>query len=662
MGISCSSQLQKSKEVKQTIDQCNGLAFVNVPQNNNINESNYSQEYECLLFDSYQYKWLKVKYQIRIIKDNEIIYFYNGQIIRLIKTCLSLEPKIFNNLEQIQFLEWFGRYGKNQKKVDKWAANWNGYILQKVGGYYTENDQKVGFWKEIVENYCSKVLLFEEGEYHDNLRIGKWKYIYQNKMIGGGSFQFRQKKIGKWVELWENFCDYTQVIQKGEYNIKGMKVGQWDFFYCKWGELEYKQMGGGLYDKEGIKIGKWIELDKGFRNIKQVTCNGKYNVKGIKIGRWDFYYCKWGELEYQQIGGGSYNKEGIKIGKWIELDEGFCGGLYSKQVVYNGEYNMDGIKIDGWEINYDDGHGIYRQIGGGLYDKKGIKISGWIELDECFSSVQCVVYIGEYNTRGIKIDRWDISYDKNGDGRYSQMGGGSYDYQGFKIGRWIELDERFYCKQIVYSGVYNLKGTKVSRWDINYQKNRGGKHKYIGGGQYDKDGIKIGRWTELDEGFYYNKQVVYEGQYDLKGLKISRWDIYYKKIGNGRYKKIGGGSYNKDGTKVGKWVELWEKFCNDAQVTFKGVYNKKGLKTGKWNICQCYQDAEGKYKKIGGGSYDQEENQKKIGRWIELDEGFASQKQVTYIGIYNMKGIKIGTWEEIDIRSKEKFGEAQYDN
>ncbi|CAD8130240.1 unnamed protein product [Paramecium sonneborni] len=227
--------------------------------------------------------------------------------------------------------------------------------------------------------------------------------------------------------------------------------------------------------------------------------------------------------------------------------------------------------------------------------------------------------------------------------------GGSYDQDGNqkKIGNWVELDQQF-DKQLTYIGEYNLQGMKIGRWDSMYDT-----YKQIGGGSYDKDGNqkKIGMWVELDEKFKSN-QFTYSGEYNMQCMKIGRWDSLFenKKLQIlFKYKKYsGGGSYDKDGNqkKIGMWVELDEKFKSN-QFTYSGEYNMQGMKIGRWD---SFYDG---YKQIGGGSYGSSDgygNQKKIGKWIELDEGFNWSKQVAYSGQYNMQGMKIGNWVNINIK------------
>ncbi|CAD8129435.1 unnamed protein product [Paramecium sonneborni] len=61
------------------------------------------------------------------------------------------------------------------------------------------------------------------------------------------------------------------------------------------------------------------------------------------------------------------------------------------------------------------------------------------------------------------------------------------------------------------------------------------------------------------------------------------------------------------------------------------------------NICRLFEYKEYNiYVNSGGGSYDQEISQRKIGVWVELFEGFQYYAQITYNWEYNMKGMKIG--------------------
>ncbi|CAD8213277.1 unnamed protein product [Paramecium pentaurelia] len=172
--------------------------------------------------------------------------------------------------------------------------------------------------------------------------------------------------------------------------------------------------------------------------------------------------------------------------------------------------------------------------------------------------------------------------------------GGAYNEQGQKQGIWIELSEGFFSDyQVIYNGEYQ-NGKKVGKWNIGYrvnsrnisfiqmQKNNikgviNTVH-FSGGGSYDERGdIKIGKWIEIFEGFEHSYQVTYRGQYK-NGKKVGIWDILFVSI------DCGGGSYDERGDiKIGKWIDIFERFSFSSQVTYDGLY-KNGKKVGRWDI------------------------------------------------------------------------------
>ncbi|CAD8097130.1 unnamed protein product [Paramecium sonneborni] len=667
MGIICSNQQIAQKENEEDIRE-SILSNTKKPEKqeilitNNIYFSS-AQEHELLFFNTYKQRWQKSKCQIEITNENEIIYIQDGQITKLIKNFFISHIDIFNNLEQLKNLDWIGKYGENHKKVAKWDAKWNKQILQEVGGYYSESGLKIGQWKDLMKNYCSQVIVIQEGEYFDDQKIGRWKYIYKNKMIGGGFYNKYGCKNGKWIDLNDEFWDESQIIYIGEYNNQGIKIGPWDIYYCLTNNEQYQQIGGGLYhSSQEIKIGKWVELWEGFRDRAVITFNGQYNLIGLKIGKWDILFYrlqkqKWGE----KIGGGTYDSIlGNKIGSWVELWKGF---INEATVLYKGDYDRSGIKVGRWDIMYAKyDYQQSTQIGGGSYDSTfGFKIGNWVELWEGFSDKASIIYQGEYNLNGMKVGRWDIilMLDRSWDmifgfdekGRYKQIGGGSYDStSGFKIGIWVELWEGFTDKaSIIYQGEYNLNGMKVGRWDIK-RLNR----KKIGGGSYDSTlGVKIGSWVEFSEGFGDGVSIIYKGDYNMNGTKIGQWSIWFDKYKEEQYKYIGGGSYDSFGIKFGVWVELIEGFESEKQLIQNGEYNMKGMKVGRWDISWL------KGQLIGGGNYDNLSGYK-IGKWIEVGEVW----YMTQNGEYNMNGRKVGIWEEMNIRNilHQKVKQIKYDN
>ncbi|CAD8129148.1 unnamed protein product [Paramecium sonneborni] len=325
--------------------------------------------------------------------------------------------------------------------------------------------------------------VFETGEYCADLRIGNWDFIWLDKKLSGGFYNKNGLKQGKWVEFDEIFGIVKQVTYTGEYNIQGKKVGKWDIMYKYrdyFGneDKEYKQIGGGIYGEGQIKIGRWIELWENFGFNRQVTFNGEYNIQGIKVGKWNILY-KGQQMQIFSNGGGTYDdfQGQIKIGRWVELWENFG---QNREVTFNGEYNIQGMKVGRWDIMYKDCDYFenedkqYKQIGGGLYGKGQIKIGRWIELIQHFGNHREITFDGLYNMKGMKVGKWDIVYKGQQMWIMYDSGGGSYgegEKGCIKIGMWVELDEMFGdswgSNQITYQGEYNLKGMKIGIWVQN---------------------------------------------------------------------------------------------------------------------------------------------------------------------------------------------------
>ncbi|CAD8112481.1 unnamed protein product [Paramecium sonneborni] len=279
------------------------------------------------------------------------------QIIRIeqVKDQLQMS-EILTNLEQIKYFQWCGNYGQNSQKVDRWTGSWNQITLEDVGGYYSIVGKKEGLWKELSQNYQGNdVQIYDVGKYINNQRRGTWKFIYDNKQIGGGNYNNQGKKNGRWIELSQNFQNISLIIYKGEY-INGKKYGIWDILYKRNANKAF-----GFYDQQNnfidsIKIGRWIEPDDGFWNLSQVINIGEYKY-GKKVGLWDIKYRISDNQSFQIIGGGYYKQlednsvlGSFKNGQWIELTDGFWR---DKQVTYYGEY-LNGYKVGKWDIYYNN--------------------------------------------------------------------------------------------------------------------------------------------------------------------------------------------------------------------------------------------------------------------------------------------------------------------
>ncbi|CAD8181137.1 unnamed protein product [Paramecium pentaurelia] len=442
-------------------------------------------------------------------------------------------------------LTYYGEY-KGGKKVGRWDIKYkNEPIGKNGGGLYNEGGQgiKIGSWVEVDDNFNDSSEITHNGKYKNGQKIGRWD-IHLNcqgliKQIGGGLYDERGDghKVGKWIELSEGFYKTYQIIFNGNYQ-NGKKVGQWDIY------LNNEKIGGGLYDEmgEGKKIGRWIEVGVEFIDSFQITQNGEYK-NGKKIGQWDIFQKN--TCGNHQIRERLYNEEGLRsrFGRNNRIRNSYL------QAPFESEYK---------NIKKPQGQDTHFDTKGGM---------------EIIDSNLYITQIGEY-FKGQKVGKWDFFFiNKEGS---KEMGGGYYENYviDLKIGRWIEFND--FNSQITYVGEYK-KGQKVGRWDtyLNYFGN-----KLIGGGSYDEgdEGFKCGRWIEVNDELDDSSQVTINGEYK-NGNKVGKWDIYLNYVGN---IKIGGGSYDNEsfGVKTGKWVDIKDGFKWALQTTFNGQYGN-GNKIGK---------------------------------------------------------------------------------
>ncbi|CAD8213821.1 unnamed protein product [Paramecium pentaurelia] len=126
--------------------------------------------------------------------------------------------------------------------------------------------------------------VYESEEYFNDYKKGTWKFIYKNKIIGGGTYSDSGQRNGKLIELSQGFYKYSQVTYKCEdKNVKKLEIG--------------------------IFFGK---------RILEISSIKKQEVAHMMI--------RWMEIEFRQE---------------YELCDDFHFYLFgSKQVIYNGEYKM----------------------------------------------------------------------------------------------------------------------------------------------------------------------------------------------------------------------------------------------------------------------------------------------------------------------------------
>ncbi|CAD8116043.1 unnamed protein product [Paramecium sonneborni] len=269
-------------------------------------------------------QWLfkGAKFSAKTKEDGTIIYLQDGCILY---QDINNTLQNTRNLEQVKHLRWHGSY-VYQRKVGKWYASWKGQIL-KVGGFYNDEGLKTGEWIEFFENFWDKSQVTYVGEYKKGIKQGKWStYQFAQKQkqltfIGEGYFDQFGIKQGFWFDLDRNFYDGRQLIYRGEYQY-GLKQGRWDIYFQSFFDNRFKIIGGGKYDRNGNKNGKWVEEGENFWNGFQILEKGEYR-NGIKIGLWESFQKGYQDDKYKLFGLGCYDKLSRKNGKWIEYHEKF---------------------------------------------------------------------------------------------------------------------------------------------------------------------------------------------------------------------------------------------------------------------------------------------------------------------------------------------------
>ncbi|CAD8183296.1 unnamed protein product [Paramecium octaurelia] len=665
-----------------------------------------TQEHYGSLWHFNSNKLFKLKFQTTQ-ENGEIIYKTDdGQILRVDLVEEEQNYVILENLDYIKHLQWIGA-DRQKIKVGKWIATWKGEVLKDVGGWYFDG-KKQGIWKEPISNYRIRAQVFQSGEYLNNQRKGYWKFTFENDEIGGGYYNEQGLKSGKWIEISESFYHQSQITYEGEYQ-NGVKNGVWRINYHQIDAKPKVQIGGGMYDKKGLKQGNWVEVNDHFRRGSQIKFSGSY-LNGQKIGQWDIYYRCDHNRPFELIGGGFFTQQNEKNDYWIEVADNY---YQDGQFIYQGNYK-EGKKVDKWEIGYrkhnqnkflaiwggqydNEGEktdeweeptencyfqgfafykGKYNQgrkigtwkiettqdlvnSGCGFYDQQGLKNGPWIEIPENYSKYNQVEFSGEYE-QGRKIGIWNI---KQNDITISFNIGDCYDEQNLKNGFWIELDDEFSNRdrQVIHRGEYK-NGMKIGQWDICRIEGQDN-YPIIGGGQYDERSLKNGRWVELDNNYNCHNQLKYECEYK-GGIKVGRCDISYRSSNDETFELIGGGEYDNQGIKQGKWTSLALTFSDVFQVIEQGQI-KDGQKVGRWTNhfrTGCNQ----KFEELGGGDYN--EQGKKNGSWMDICESLpTNHTQTVFCGEYK-RGKKIGLWNQMELQKVGnqvimKYGlEQKYDN
>ncbi|CAD8156351.1 unnamed protein product [Paramecium pentaurelia] len=569
-----------------------------------------------------------------------------------------------------------GEY-KNGMRFGRWDILYKTKYMEEIkiigGGFYNNHGMKEGIWEELFDNFSINNQVIQVGQYRQGQKFGKWSILFREysnfkfKYVGGGMFE-QGKKIQQWTELDQYYGKDNEIIQVGCYK-EGIKIDRWDIKYREDSDKQFQILGGGEYDDKGIKIGQWKQIDNHFSKDNQIILIGNYR-KGKKFGRWDTYYKQ--SSQFQLIAGGDYDDAGLQIGNWIDIDE-FFKSKY-KQIKMNirhcqftliGQY-QDGKKVGRWDIlslqnrnsevkNLENGQNwiivllsIYsfsqknfsqlQFLDGGEYingKKEGLWVS---QIQEKLKfQIELVQKLFKYITHSVLEESIKLM-QKQGNG----------------LNLLTLLTMIVKQLKLVYIRMETDLIDGMCNTETN--KNRNFKqcnlfvfsNNYIqrAGGNYDLQGNKIGKWTELDTCFKKNFQVIHEGQYE-NNMKNGKWNTQFREVQNKKFDIIAEGSYSND-NKIGKWIELEKHYQKTYQVIYDGQY-QNGIKIGKWDILYRYNTNQ-EFITMAGGFYDV--NGLKNGKWCELGDYLEDENQVIFIGEYS-DGKKFGRWNKNILKVKE---------
>ncbi|CAD8201402.1 unnamed protein product [Paramecium pentaurelia] len=521
--------------------------------------------------------------------------------------------------------------------MDQKSANQQ--MESKLKVYNCKNDFEIQTEKSFNQNDINSIQQFRNPLSHLSSPINL-KIPYQKSFEQNLNFQVQHQNVESIKVQKMGQKDFDNEQKEKTQEILGWL---WDIVECRFipsiYQIKFTLDNTMIYTKDGetLRIEKLKDTSvkpEVLANLEQI-CHlkwyGQYSQKEQKIGRWSV---KWKGEDLKEVNA-YYTENGKKQGIWKDL-------IRSEAEAYEiGEY-VDGQRMGYWKEIYNDKEMKKILIINNLYWWRCEKNNKWIELSEDFWDQSQVTFQGEFKN-GKKVGKWYIWYEDIDiwGNKNIVIDGGSYDEkcESLKIGLWIDLAKRFhYHKQVTYQGQYK-NSKNVGRWDIWFRQYAEKEFKQIGGGQYDDngDGIKIGKWIELDDEFFSLKQATYNGVYE-NGNKVGRWNVEYRQFSSELFSQIGGGQYNSQGhgIKTGEWIELDKEFYKYKQIIYIGEY-KNGKKLGRWDI---------QFRQFCSGSYDENGNEIKIGKWIELDNMFSNFKQVTYNGEYK-NGKKDGKWEQM---------------
>ncbi|CAD8100894.1 unnamed protein product [Paramecium sonneborni] len=613
---------------------------------NFVQQEFYNFKAQQNFFFRFVFKWKKIRRMEDCVQELNNEEEIMTKMDKSIKN--GLKYKILQMDNHLQSLQGNINMEEEQENGNLVEQNIQIQVI-KLCGNFDEFELKQGIWSELITSSNKKHRLIFIGEYKGGKKIGKWiikTAIYSNddqKEPKGGEYDSEGQKIGKWREPIINSKQDCLIYQDGEYK-SDKKIGYWKFqqnikIQHRVDKDKYDTIGKGNYNENGEKIGLWMEFCENFKDDSQIIFEGNYQ-NGKKFGKWisKYRYCE--DQEFQEIGGGNFNEEGVKIGYWKELIQNFSD---TNQIILKVNY-LEGKIYGQVQIEFRKSQGIsFTQ----MFIKNLIQIVAKVFITCLKKKLEFgLIYMMILETFVKQSQKESIRMEQDKDigiftlenfMKKSFLKCGNVE-NGVKNGKWIEIDSQFCRSRQIIKKVKYVKGKKVGDCQILYRDHKTVEFKIIGTGQYDILGKKVGYWLEPHKNYWEFCKLYCFGTYK-NGIKQGVWKVSTRQsfVTNDI---IGFGTYDEKGRKNKLWVELEQNnilLSNSDQSSLIieiGEY-QDGKKIGNWqthsnNQIFCLQ-------------YD--ENELKDGLCEELDQQFFLNK-FAYLSNYS-HGKKIRSSREL---------------